>query len=422
MAIPSKDQLIKFIEDNPDSFSRLLKSHHKNLCAIIDNKYQYTKFAQKLYHYIYGDDVGKCPMCGGFGKFTSIRKGYRKYCSYVCSGRAKIYASREIRNCKICNSEFEAYKKADKHFCSDACRKVQNKLNAKERVKKSVESSIRNHGGVHHMSLQEHRIKSNLTRLTKYGDENFNNTNKCKQTKLEKYGNETYNNMTQNKATKLEKYGDETYNNREKFLNTMNTEYGGCTFNSPELRKKYDDTLNRKYGVSYPMQNSELLKQAIETKNEKYGCGNNVEKLKATWKQMPPEKIMERTDKIRNTCLEKYGVHNILLLHKSNGIGISKVQREYFDKVKEIYSDAQLEYYISELNIQVDIYIPSQNKIIEVYGDYWHCNPNIFTENTYHTQLHMTAGDKWEFDLKRKTKLESAGYIVDIIWESEINN
>ena len=59
--------------------------------------------------------------------------------------------------------------------------------------------------------------------------------------------------------------------------------------------------------------------------------------------------------------------------------------------------------------------------IIEVYGDYWHCNPETYADSFYHRQHKMTAKEKRDIDLKRIGELEKLGYKVDIIWDSELN-
>jgi len=152
-----------------------------------------------------------------------------------------------------------------------------------------------------------------------------------------------------------------------------------------------------------PMNDPAKIQKIKDTKMAKYGnpSYNN------------PEKNVE-------TMIAKYGVKYAFDLHPSNGHRISKPQRLQFKKVLERYPDAILEHYLPDVHISVDIYIPSLKKIVEVYGDYWHCNPNIFSKDMYHNQLHMTANTKWEIDSIRKKKLESAGYTVDVVWESEI--
>jgi G:T-mismatch repair DNA endonuclease (very short patch repair protein) len=207
MPILSKEELIKFIEINKSNFTKQLRFYHKDLYDQINAQYQHTKFAQKLYHYIHGDNIGKCPVCNLYSIFDGINKGYRKYCSYKCSGAGKKETAREIRTCKICSIEFKTYKKAKNQFCSNDCRLIQNKLNASLRSERAVASSIRNHNGIHHMKLLSHKIKAKETCKLRYNNENFKNITKAKKTKLERYGNENYNNIDKNKATCLSKYG-----------------------------------------------------------------------------------------------------------------------------------------------------------------------------------------------------------------------
>jgi len=61
-----------------------------------------------------------------------------------------------------------------------------------------------------------------------------------------------------------------------------------------------------------------------------------------------------------------------------------------------------------------------QNKIIEIYGDYWHMNPNSFSINSVNPTTKQLAGEKWESDSVRVKSLIKCGYSVLIIWETEI--
>lgn len=77
-------------------------------------------------------------------------------------------------------------------------------------------------------------------------------------------------------------------------------------------------------------------------------------------------------------------------------------------------------------NKKVGIYKPDYlntktNHIIEVYGDYWHCNPQKFTPDFYHPQLQKTAEEKWKEDKERQQILESLGYRVTVVWESDLD-
>lgn len=71
-------------------------------------------------------------------------------------------------------------------------------------------------------------------------------------------------------------------------------------------------------------------------------------------------------------------------------------------------------YFVDELNEEKKL-------IIEINGDYIHANPKIYKPgdeiilpgNSY------LAKEKWEYDKIRKEYLESLGYTIFIIWESD---
>jgi len=88
--------------------------------------------------------------------------------------------------CKKCNYnivKFKSFKNGYNIFCCARCRE-----NDKDKIKKSNE-----------------QIK--MTKLSRYGDENYCNVDKIKMTKLNRYGDENYNNIEKYKNTCLIKYG-----------------------------------------------------------------------------------------------------------------------------------------------------------------------------------------------------------------------
>jgi G:T-mismatch repair DNA endonuclease (very short patch repair protein) len=114
------------------------------------------------------------------------------------------------------------------------------------------------------------------------------------------------------------------------------------------------------------------------------------------------------------TVFDRYGVKYATELAKSS-------PRSKKEKLLEQYL---VDYKINQrIGSHKPDYVNEDKKhIIEVYGDYWHCNPKTFKEDFYHSQLKMTAKEKWQKDLVRKIELESLGYEVTIVWESELKN
>lgn len=69
-----------------------------------------------------------------------------------------------------------------------------------------------------------------------------------------------------------------------------------------------------------------------------------------------------------------------------------------------------------------NVFIPDiciGNKIIEYYGDYWHCHSTLFQENDLNISLNLTAKEKWNRDETRIKILNELGYDTLIIWEHE---
>lgn len=76
-------------------------------------------------------------------------------------------------------------------------------------------------------------------------------------------------------------------------------------------------------------------------------------------------------------------------------------------------------------NAQIDKYnvdfLVNDKYIIEVYGDFWHCNPTKYSAEYFNRGKRKTAEEIWKRDECRKQLFESLGYTFLSLWESEIN-
>lgn len=57
--------------------------------------------------------------------------------------------------------------------------------------------------------------------------------------------------------------------------------------------------------------------------------------------------------------------------------------------------------------------------IIEFYGDYFHANPKMYSDDYFVAQKGMTAKEVQKFDKVRQRALERMGYKFLVIWQSE---
>ena len=106
-----------------------------------------------------------------------------------------------------------------------------------------------------------------------------------------------------------------------------------------------------------------------------------------------------------------------LVRSKSKETSIETIVRNKLDSLK-------ISYIFNETlpnkiyNFRPDFRIESYKIIIEVNGDYWHSNPNLYD----YEDLTENQKFKVEKDEFKQTYYESLGYHVVIIWESDIKN
>lgn len=104
--------------------------------------------------------------------------------------------------------------------------------------------------------------------------------------------------------------------------------------------------------------------------------------------------------------------------------GTSKIEIEFYNYIKENIDSSVESNVIIGLHI-VDVLRCEDKKIIEFYGDYWHCNPikyNAFDEVKFVKNKKNKAKDVWEKDSIRSLHLKNLGYTMLVIWESDWNN
>lgn len=61
------------------------------------------------------------------------------------------------------------------------------------------------------------------------------------------------------------------------------------------------------------------------------------------------------------------------------------------------------------------------HKIIEFNGDYWHCNPKLYSKDFFNKSMNMSAEDIWNKDRLKKECAEKNGYDYLVVWELEYN-
>jgi len=140
---------------------------------------------------------------------------------------------------------------------------------------------------------------------------------------------------------------------------------------------------------------SQSAKGVPKPKPEGFGIGRkHSEETKEKMSESAIENLL-KTGKVKRSKLE-FKFEGILI-----GLNLNYTHSLYIPQVKKIY----------------DFYLPDYNILIEVDGDFWHCNPNKFPQPTCKTQEINLENDK-----EKNQWANENGYKLIRFWEDDINN
>lgn len=96
----------------------------------------------------------------------------------------------------------------------------------------------------------------------------------------------------------------------------------------------------------------------------------------------------------------------------------SKLEKTFANILNLLEIEYQTAYYAKDIKAFYDFYLPKYNLIIEVDGDFWHCNPNSkHNIPKYATQQRNLIKDA----IKNEWAINN-GYKILRFWEDDINN
>lgn len=130
-------------------------------------------------------------------------------------------------------------------------------------------------------------------------------------------------------------------------------------------------------------------------------------------------------------CMQKYNLsykeaYKIIKrrqFHRSSRLELDITQQLIDEEIieKDVYSYFTKQFCLLDYDEYMikyfDITSISKKKIIEINGDYWHCNPRIYNESYYIEQKDKNAKEIWESDKKKLDLAKKNGYNVFVIWE-----
>lgn len=175
--------------------------------------------------------------------------------------------------------------------------------------------------------------------------------------------------------------------------------------------KKY---YNEKYGVDNVSQLKEIKEKKKKTFLKHYGVDN-------IWKS---EEFKDFSRQLWNNYTTEEKNQRLIGLIKNRKYGrISNLENYVLNILREIGIDYETQFKFTKYYHQYDAKLSNTKILLEINGDFWHANPNIYSESdilNFSQTNHPKAKDIWEKDKKNIEYAEKKGYKVIVIWESEI--
>lgn len=98
---------------------------------------------------------------------------------------------------------------------------------------------------------------------------------------------------------------------------------------------------------------------------------------------------------------------------------LNNIETKIFNILTEMKVSFTIQACIDKYNVD---FLIEDKYIVEVYGDFWHCNPEKYSHDYFNRGKKKTAEEIWKRDAYRKQKFESMGFKFMSVWESDINN
>jgi len=185
-------------------------------------------------------------------------------------------------------------------------------------------------------------------------------------------------------------------------------------------KKMYSDGEIKHWSKGQTKENNSKLKSASEKLRNNKERAFNISKTK-TGKKLSKEHVSawkesmqknwdseEFREKLSNSHIE-YLINN----HKQYG---SKLETYFMENFLDKYNIKYTRnYYVKDIKSFYDFYLPGFNILIEVDGDYWHCNPEIYKEAKFPNIIRNIEKDK-----KKNKWCEDNNIILIRFWENVI--
>lgn len=277
-------------------------------------------------------------------------------------------------------------------------------------------SQTEKHFNISHYILVKFLNENNVELHTK--------TENTKFTNLERYGVENVSQSKENiqkiKETKEKRYGNPNYNNSEKIKQTCLDKYGTPSASgSCEVRKRVEKTNLERYGVANQFQRVNYIKNCCENK---YGSLDNFYSYQSQQRektfikkygvknssQLASSKLKVKASIIK-TCREKYGVDSVTLLphvrYSSGYSANSKPNKKFAELLRNNNIEFEQEFVIERYSYDFKV----GNILIEI-------NPSS-THNSNWSPFGERYIKQKNYHFEKCKLAQSKGYRCICVWD-----
>lgn len=216
--------------------------------------------------------------------------------------------------------------------------------------------------------------------------------------------------------------------------------------------RKYKETCLEKYGADNALsRGTKPFEKRNSTVKERYGCNNVFQipevidkinsndfwlerhgctksefyslKGKEIWSKLSDDEKQRWLDaSIHKNGINKQHYGSI----SSNGLNSSLLEKKVYGLLLESNIDFSIQKKLKRTkskNFFYDVLLNELSILIEVNGDYWHANPDVYLadDEIKYPGGNRTARDVWEKDIEKEDLAISKGFIEIAIWESELS-
>lgn len=160
----------------------------------------------------------------------------------------------------------------------------------------------------------------------------------------------------------------------------------------------------------------DYIKEAIKENRKNPELGEKISKGAKGIPKPKPEGFgvgRKHSEETREKMSES-AIERIITTDKNHS---SKLEEKFLFMLDVLDINYKRFFYAKPIKAFYDFYLPGYNILIEVDGDFWHCNPKSFPNPIYESQKRSLERDKE----KNQWALEN-GYTLIRFWEHDINN